>query len=308
MRYLAIHFETANSNRSSICAFGYALFEDGNVIAQGADLCRPAPNFYDAANTAAHGITQAVTDNLPGFGELITKIDGFHPDFIAAHNASFEISCLRHWCDQAGEKYPVYPYVCTLHIFRELHPEISHTLANMCQLYGIQLNMQDFSSDALACGWLMQKAFASTGSTSLASLCDKLAITPGQLLEHDYTPCGSYSTRRQMDAQKEKISDITSELDDDASMSGPLYGAIICFTGALSIPRTEAARKAAARGAIPQDNVTPQTKYLVVGINDFIGFESGFKTGKMKRAEAYRGKGQDLEIISEDEFTDLLRQ
>lgn len=67
MRYLAIDFETANASRSSICAFGYALFENGKLVAQGADLCRPVPDYYDPRNVRIHGITDQKTRRLAGF-------------------------------------------------------------------------------------------------------------------------------------------------------------------------------------------------------------------------------------------------
>lgn len=87
MRYLAIDFETANASRSSICAFGYALFENGKLVAQGADLCRPVPDYYDPRNVRIHGITDQKTRRLAGFEAHIDQIDQMNPDFIVAHNA-----------------------------------------------------------------------------------------------------------------------------------------------------------------------------------------------------------------------------
>ena len=166
MRYLAIDFETANASRSSICAFGYALFEDGKLVAQGADLCRPVPDYYDPRNVRIHGITDQQTRHMAGFEAHIDRIDQLKPDFIAAHNASFDISCIRHWCDQAGRKYPVYPYLCTVVTSRILYPDMGHTLADVSRLHGIALNHHEAGSDALACGLILQKAFESTAARS----------------------------------------------------------------------------------------------------------------------------------------------
>lgn len=309
MRYLAIDFETANRERSSICAFGYALFEDGKVIASGAELCRPEPNYYDEWNTKIHGITAADTDNLSGFEEHIDKFYAFSPEFIVAHNASFDVSCLRHWCDIRNSEYPALPYVCTLIISRILHPGVGHSLNLISKLYDIPLNHHEAGSDALACGLILDKVIKSTGATSLRKLTKTLEIKPGMIYPRDYSPCVS---RVPLQLSKEprfyKVSDITCDLDDDVTDVSPLNGARICFTGALTFAtRTDAARQAAARGAIPQDGVNAETNYLVVGISDFIDFENGIKSNKLKKAEACIGKGQMIQIISEDEFVDLLR-
>jgi DNA polymerase III subunit epsilon len=122
-------------------------------------------------------------------------------------------------------------------------------------------------------------------------------------------PCscsGHYSTGR---AAYTEISDIICAADPDISPSSPLYNECICFTGELTFAtRAEAALKAAHRDAIPQDSVTSRTRYLVVGISDFINAETGLKSSKLQKAEALIEKGQCLEIISEDEFVDLLCQ
>jgi len=181
MRFLAIDFETANAKRSSICAFGYALFEEGSLVTSGVDLCKPEPNYYDFWNTRIHGITYEDTCLLGGFEDLVQKIDAFWPDFIVAHNASFDISCLRSWCDSRGYVYPDYPYICTVVTSRSLHANMSHALDAMCRLYDIPLNHHEAGSDAMACGLLMQKFLQMTHSTSADSLCQTLGISMGKI-------------------------------------------------------------------------------------------------------------------------------
>jgi DNA polymerase-3 subunit epsilon len=310
MRYLAIDFETANASRSSICAFGYALFEDGKLVAQGADLCRPVPDYYDPRNVRIHGITDQKTRHLAGFEAHIDRIDQLKPDFIAAHNASFDISCIRHWCDQAGRKYPVYPYLCTVVTSRILYPDMGHTLADVSRLHGIALNHHEAGSDALACGLILQKAFVSTAARSAHELCQRLGIQMGHLTEGDYTACVSSrpSSRRKAANRPRRISEIDCCVDTDVTIESPLFDACVCFTGELNFAsRHEAAQLAARRGARPQDTVTSKTNYLVVGYNNFIELDRSLMTTKLKKAVDLRQKGSCIEIISEDEFLDLLK-
>ncbi len=308
MRYLAIDFETANSERSSICAFGYALFEDGRVVMAGAELCKPEPNYYDFWNIEVHGITPAMTAHLSGFETLFPRIDQLKPDFLVAHNAAFDISCIRKWCDLTGRNYPQYPYICTCQISRRLYPTMSHSLDQICRMHQIQLNHHEAGSDALACGLILQRAFAETGTRTIDELCAFLRIRMGRLFADSYDSCSGPGHRGNYPNVK-KISEITAELDPDVTEESPLYGSCICFTGELVLgKRVYIARRAAARGAIPQDTVTARTDYLVVGTSEYLDFERGRKTAKLQKAEALQAKGKPIEIIGEDEFLDLLRR
>ena len=63
---------------------------------------------------------------------------------------------------------------------------------------------------------------------------------------------------------------------------------------------------AAEHGAIPNASVTSTTNYLVVGNDDYHKFKTGNKSNKMIKAEQLIAKGQDLEMITEDDFLDFL--
>ena len=62
----------------------------------------------------------------------------------------------------------------------------------------------------------------------------------------------------------------------------------------------------ADNGGIPEGNVTQNTNYLVVGRDDYGNFKEGNKSNKMLKAEKLIQKGQDLEIITEDDFLDMI--
>jgi len=47
MDFIAIDFETANSNRSSICSIGLAFVENGRLTGSDHILVRPTPDYYD---------------------------------------------------------------------------------------------------------------------------------------------------------------------------------------------------------------------------------------------------------------------
>ncbi len=69
--FAAIDFETATSERSSACAVGVVVFEEGSPIDGRRLLIRPPGNRYDAFDTALHGIGPSDTRDSPGFPYLL---------------------------------------------------------------------------------------------------------------------------------------------------------------------------------------------------------------------------------------------
>lgn len=85
-----------------------------------------------------------------------------------------------------------------------------------------------------------------------------------------------------------------------------MYGETIAFTGALSMPRKEAADLAAAAGCNVAASVTKKVSILVVGVqnkNVLNGYE---KSRKHRQTEALIAEGMDIEILSENDFSELI--
>ncbi|MBQ6737437.1 MAG: BRCT domain-containing protein [Synergistaceae bacterium] len=59
-------------------------------------------------------------------------------------------------------------------------------------------------------------------------------------------------------------------------------------------------------GGINQDNVNKDTNFLILGNNDYCTSIKGGKSTKHKKAEKYKQEGQDIEIISETVFYDMI--
>lgn len=84
------------------------------------------------------------------------------------------------------------------------------------------------------------------------------------------------------------------------------FGKYMVFTGKLEMVRAEAMQLVKDLGAIPQNNVTNQTDYLVLGDITYSTNIKGNSTGKQKKAEKLKLSGQDIEILSESVFYDML--
>src|SRR5258708_29940155 len=99
MEFVAIDFETANEMRCSPCAFAAAIVSNGELIAKHSWLIRPKELRFDPYNTWIHGITEDDVADAPEFNELWDET--FRPilecgSVVIAHNASFDMSVLRH--------------------------------------------------------------------------------------------------------------------------------------------------------------------------------------------------------------------
>ena len=80
----------------------------------------------------------------------------------------------------------------------------------------------------------------------------------------------------------------------------------MAFTGALEIPRKEAAALATDIGFTVGANVTKQTTMLVVGDQDVLKLAGHAKSSKHRRAEDLMSNGQPIRILQESDFRELV--
>lgn len=71
--FAAIDFETANGERTSVCAVGVVIVRNGMIADRFYSLIHPEPDYYTYWNTKVHGLTQADTDNAPFFPKCGAK-------------------------------------------------------------------------------------------------------------------------------------------------------------------------------------------------------------------------------------------
>lgn len=77
------------------------------------------------------------------------------------------------------------------------------------------------------------------------------------------------------------------------------------FTGSLTIPRGEAATRAAALGCDVRNTVTSKTTILVVGQQDLARLGGYEKSSKQRKAEELISDGATITILGEDDFMRL---
>ncbi len=157
MDFTAIDFETANASRASICSVGLVRVENGSVVKEIRQLINPccAFNFY---NTCVHGITAFDVRDAPTFDSFFGKMQPYLEDTVVAHNAAFDISCLRASLERYDIAFPDFDYLCTLSISRRTTKGLkSHRLDSLADYYGLgEFNHHDALADAKICARIFE--------------------------------------------------------------------------------------------------------------------------------------------------------
>lgn len=99
----------------------------------------------------------------------------------------------------------------------------------------------------------------------------------------------------------------------------PIWGSVVVFTGAMfNMPLRQAKLVVKKYGGIPDFKLSKKTNFLIVGhgiIHDWVPqiekekneLNEKTKAAEIKKAEGYQKKGQNIIILSEDEFFSLIK-
>jgi DNA polymerase-3 subunit epsilon len=167
MRALAIDFETANSSRSSPCALGWALVENGAISSTGYELIRPYELHFGIHETRVHGIRADDVLNAPRFPDVLNKIiEYISGGIIICHNKSFDIEVLVQTSSLYGVCLPCFDVLCTLELSRKVWPRLpSHGLNYMADFLGCKLNHHYAEDDAVMSAIIGLRALDLLGSS-----------------------------------------------------------------------------------------------------------------------------------------------
>ncbi len=185
MNFVAIDFETANSQRSSICSIGLAVVENDKIVDTQHILVKPVPNYYDAYNSFLHGITENDTRNKKTFKKLWKDLKPyFQNKIIVAHNASFDCSVLRYTLDAVNLEYPDLEYYCTWKLSQMTLNMANCGLYQVAKYFKIKLEHHNAESDAKACAHIGLKLCEINKVTDLEKLSNKFGFNPGKIISY----------------------------------------------------------------------------------------------------------------------------
>jgi DNA polymerase III subunit epsilon len=283
--FLAIDVETANADYSSICQIGIAKFKDGEVIERWSTLVNPE-SYFDSFNVSIHGITPSMVENSPTFDALYDELSSKLNDRIVVHHMPFDRTAINRVC----EEYELDPidtnWLDSAKIVRRTWEEFAYKgygLKNVADHLNIEFKHHDALQDAIAAGLIVVEA------------CKLKNLGVDDWLTRITKPISSIHTGGTG----------STSIKQSGNTEGSLYGENIVFTGALSIPRIEAAGFAAKIGCNVLDSVTKKTTILVVGTQDSSKLAGYEKSSKHRKAEGLIEKGNLIKILTEKDFVEM---
>jgi DNA polymerase-3 subunit epsilon len=286
-----------------------AVTKDGSVVSRLHQLIRPDPCTFDRVNVSIHGITEADVADAPSFAQFWPTLWSQVAGPLVAHNAAFDMSALRYVLDRSGIPYPQIDYFCTCVIARIVWPDRpSYRLNALACEMGIALQHHNAEEDAYACALIAINVCQHFSVHSLHELQEHCELRVGQLFEGGYCPCGGPPRARAAARRRETVraADIPPSTKQ-INASHPYCGKSFVFTGPMtSMPRHIAMQAVVDVGGICHDGVKRNTDFLVIGQCAFSGYQAGYRSGKILKAEQYRSKGLPIAILSENDFLSLL--
>lgn len=282
--FVAIDVETANADMASICQIGVAKYNNGILVEEWSSLIDPE-DYFDFINIDIHGITEEDVEGKPTFPEIFNQLNILLNDAICVSHTHFDRVSISRALTKYGLPNFDTTWLDSARVARRTWEEFAwggYGLANICNKIGYQFKHHDALEDAKASGHVLLAAIEKTG-----------------------LDVNAWLKRIKQPIDPENVSS-GAAIKRDGNPEGELYGEIMVFTGALEIPRRDAADLAASIGFTVAAGVTKKTTLLVVGDQDITKLGGKEKSSKHIKAEQLIKKGQSIRILKESDFKELV--
>ena len=153
LSFTSVDFETANAQRSSVCAVGVAKVVDGVVVEQFSRLVNPGRGVeFNPMNVSVHGIRPHEVAGAPTWDALWPWFaDLVADDVLVAHNAPFDRSVLRRAGELYGLDWVERDFACTWALAKRALALPSYKLPHVVGALGLaSFRHHDAEDDAVA--------------------------------------------------------------------------------------------------------------------------------------------------------------
>jgi DNA polymerase-3 subunit epsilon len=282
MEFVAIDVETANADMASICQIGIAKYSKGKIAEEWTSFIDPEDYFI---NIDIHGITEDAVAGSPTFPQVVDVLKHYLINTICVCHTHFDRVSIGKACAKYGLENLEVTWLDSARVARRAWSDCAwkgYGLANVCEKIGYKFQNHNAIEDAKACGQVLIAAINASNIDIEVWL---------QRVKQPIDPTASSSG---------------AAIKRNGNPEGELYGEVVVFTGALDIPRKEAADLAASIGCTVDSGVTQKTTLLVVGDQDISKLAGKEKSSKHCKAEQLILKGQKIRIIKESDFKELV--
>jgi DNA polymerase-3 subunit epsilon len=236
--------------------------------------------YFDPLNISIHGITAEMVQGAPRFPDIHSNIQDLVRGCVVVTHMPFDQTALR----RAAGEYDL--------------PEISCTWLDSARV--VRRHWEQFRQS----GYSLPKIAAHLKIDYEAHNAADDARAAGEVLLAAMRESGQSLEEWLVRAYKTISSNV--KIAQEGNPDGPLYGETMVFTGALSLPRKDAARMAASTGCNVGEGVTRDTTILVVGIQTRDRLAGYDKSSKHRKTEELISAGQAIRIITEKDFIDMV--
>ena len=290
-KYIALDIETTGLDPmyDEIIEIGAIKIENGKEVEVFNTLVKPEYEI-DEFISELTGITNEMVKESPTIDKILPKFMDFIKDSILlGHNVNFDINFIYDNLIKCNLKPITNNFIDTLRLSRKLLPEIKHhRLSDLAYYYKINTVGSHRSLKDVRV------------TIEVYNNLEKLAIEKYSNIDIFKDACKSKSHFGF------KASDITTS-NTEFDKENMLYDKYVVITGTLEkMLRKEAMQIIADLGGHCQDAVNKNTNYLILGNNDYNPILRGRKSSKLLKAESLKLKGQDIDIISENVFYDII--
>jgi DNA polymerase-3 subunit epsilon len=277
MGFLALDFETANESLASICQIGVVNFGLDNARDEFSTLIDPE-DYFAGINISMHGIKPKDVVGAPTFPDVYPALAELLSERIVVSHTAFDRTALK----RAISRYELPEIECqwldSARVVRRTWTSCARAgygLSSIAEQLGISYRHHDALEDARAAGKVLLRAIKESG----IGIEDWLA---------------------------QSLRSIGGPICREGNPAGAVYGEYIVFTGALQIPRREAAAMAARIGFTVSNSVSSHTSVLAIGDQDVSRRRPGESLStKRRKAEALIALGCPIRIIGESDFLAL---
>lgn len=243
--------------------------------------------FVDSFITSLTGITNKMLETAPKIKDILPNfVDFIGDDILVGHNINFDINFIYDDLKGYFNKEFKNDFVDTLRISKKLLPHLkNHKLKTLAKFYNIEQNTAHRGLEDC-------KATYALYNNLRISI-----INEYNTAENFYKSNWYHFSSGEIETEK--------QIFDESHI---FYKKSCVFTGTLKMLRKEAMQIIVDLGGNISDSLNKEVNFLIVGQQDYTKTKESGKSSKMLKAEKYILKGQDLTVIPENVFYDLINQ
>lgn len=299
-RYCVVDIETTGLSPrwDNIIEIGAIRYVDGVEGERFQSLIQPedceAGTYVNDFIEKLTGITNDMLADAPHAVDVLPHfLDFLGDDIILGYNVSFDVNFLYDKCEVFLERTLTNHFVDVMRLAKKLCPDLPrYRLKDVAAHYDLE-NTQ------------AHRALGDCETTERVyrKLC-------GAILEkyNDYEQFIQNYENYVDKADNKRSLDLTVD-ESKIGSDCPLFQRHFVITGTLDrFTRAQAMQLIEDLGGINEKTVNKRTNYLILGNNDYCATIKDGKSTKQKKAEALMLDGQDIEIIPETVFYDMIAE